>query len=40
MPGVQSASLARSSPLASTGFGFAVIPPTGGESMRLNGSIV
>jgi predicted permease len=40
MPGVQSVSLARSSPLASTGFGFVVIPATGGESMRLNGSIV
>jgi predicted permease len=39
-PGVQSASLARSSPLASTGFGFVVIPPTGGELTRLNGSIV
>jgi putative ABC transport system permease protein len=40
MPGVQSVSLARSSPLGPSTLGFAIIPPRGGDSMRLESTIV
>ena len=40
MPGVQSVSLARSSPLGPITLGFPVVPPAGGTPIRLDGSIV
>ncbi len=40
MPGVQSVSLARSSPLGPITLGFPVVPPAGGAPIRLDGSIV
>ena len=40
MPGVRSASLARSSPLGPSTLGFVVSLPAGGEPRRLHGSIV
>jgi putative ABC transport system permease protein len=39
LPGVRSASLARSSPLASTGLGFGIIRPAAAQPDRLTGSI-
>jgi predicted permease len=40
VPGVRSASLARSSPLGPSTLAFIVMLPTGGEPIRLQGSIV
>jgi putative ABC transport system permease protein len=40
MPGVQSVSLGRSSPLGPITLAFPVVPPAGGAPIRLDGSIV
>jgi putative ABC transport system permease protein len=40
LPGVRSASLARSSPLGPSTLGFAIVPPGGGDTLRTSSTIV
>jgi predicted permease len=40
LPGVRSASLARSSPLGASTLGFPIVPPAGGDTIRLSSTVV